>query len=95
MWVRIFFPLQYYSRHGGLQQAPGGPVKLVAVSRTRGLLTNEHTMIIAGGGPAGLMLAAELALAGSRRSGLRFRTIEVLDQRGMFGRLRLGECGSR
>jgi len=52
-------------------------------------------VVIAGGGPTGLMLAGELALAGSRGSGPRSRTIEVLDQRGIFGRLRLGECGSR
>jgi 3-(3-hydroxy-phenyl)propionate hydroxylase len=52
-------------------------------------------MLMAGGGPTGLMLAGELALAGSRGGGLHSRTIEVLDQRGIFGRLRLGECGSR
>ncbi len=56
-------------------------------------------MVIAGGGPTGLMLAAELALAGidvviverrasqdldgSRAGGLHSRTIEVLDQRGV------------
>ncbi len=59
-------------------------------------------MVIAGGGPTGLMLAAELALAGvdvaiverrtsqelagSRAGGLHSRTIEVLDQRGVAGR---------
>ncbi|MGK4277450.1 FAD-dependent monooxygenase, partial [Escherichia coli] len=57
---------------------------------------------IAGGGPTGLMLAAELALAGidvviverrtsqeldgSRSGGLQARTIEVLDQRGVAER---------
>jgi 2-polyprenyl-6-methoxyphenol hydroxylase-like FAD-dependent oxidoreductase len=61
-----------------------------------------HAVVIAGGGPAGLMLAAELALAGtdvaiverrarpelesSRSGGLHARTIEVLDQRGVAGR---------
>jgi 3-(3-hydroxy-phenyl)propionate hydroxylase len=61
-----------------------------------------HAVVIAGGGPTGLMLAAELALAGvdvaiverrasqeldGRRSGgLHSRTIEVLDQRGIAGR---------
>ena len=56
-------------------------------------------MVIAGGGPTGLMLAAELTLAGidvvvverrasqdldgSRAGGLHARTIEVLDQRGV------------
>lgn len=59
-------------------------------------------MVIAGGGPTGLMLAGELALAGvdvviverrasqglvgSRAGGLHARTIEVLDQRGIADR---------
>ncbi len=62
----------------------------------------EHAVVIAGGGPTGLMLAAELALAGidvviverrvtqdldgSRAGGLHSRTIEVLDQRGIAER---------
>jgi 2-polyprenyl-6-methoxyphenol hydroxylase-like FAD-dependent oxidoreductase len=62
----------------------------------------EHAVVIAGGGPTGLMLAAELALAGidvaiverrpnqdhpgSRAGGLQSRTIEVLDQRGIADR---------
>ncbi|MEA2193211.1 MAG: hypothetical protein QOI73_3332 [Solirubrobacteraceae bacterium] len=62
----------------------------------------EHAVVIAGGGPAGMMLAAELALAkvdvavverrhdhvlaGSRAGGLNSRTIEVLDQRGVVDR---------
>jgi 2-polyprenyl-6-methoxyphenol hydroxylase-like FAD-dependent oxidoreductase len=62
----------------------------------------EHAVAIAGGGPTGLMLAAELALAGtdvviverranqdldgSRAGGLFARTIEVLDQRGVADR---------
>ncbi len=62
----------------------------------------EHTVVIAGGGPTGLMLAGELALAGvdvaiverrtsqdligSRAGGLHARTIEVLDQRGIADR---------
>ena len=62
----------------------------------------EHAVVIAGGGPTGLMLAAELRLAGtdvvvverrdtqeldgSRSGGLHSRTIEVLDQRGIAGR---------
>src|SRR6476469_7064330 len=62
----------------------------------------SHAVVIAGGGPTGLMLAAELALsrvdvaiverresqdlAGSRAGGLHSRTIEVLDQRGIADR---------
>ena len=62
----------------------------------------EHAAVIAGGGPTGLMLAGELALAGvdvviverrasqdvdgSRAGGLHSRTIEVLDQRGIADR---------
>jgi 3-(3-hydroxy-phenyl)propionate hydroxylase len=62
----------------------------------------EHAVVIAGGGPTGMMLAAELALAGidvsiverragqevdgSRARGLHARTIEVLDQRGVADR---------
>ena len=63
---------------------------------------SEPAVVIAGGGPTGLMLAAELALAGvdvaiverrtsqdlagSRAGGLHSRTIEVLDQRGIADR---------
>ncbi|MGH2991031.1 MAG: FAD-dependent monooxygenase [Solirubrobacterales bacterium] len=63
----------------------------------------EHAVVIAGGGPTGLMLAGELALAGvdvaiverrpshdlagSRAGGLLSRTIEVLDQRGIADRI--------
>jgi 3-(3-hydroxy-phenyl)propionate hydroxylase len=62
----------------------------------------QHAVVIAGGGPTGLMLAAELALArvdvviverrtsqdlaGSRAGGLHARTIEVFDQRGVGDR---------
>ncbi len=62
----------------------------------------EHAVVIAGGGPTGLMLAGELTLAGvdvvvverrtsqdldgSRGGGLHSRTIEVLDQRGIAER---------
>src|SRR3954454_9787313 len=64
-------------------------------------MTN-HAVVIAGGGPTGMMLAAELALAkvdvaiverrptqelaGSRAGGLHSRTLEVLDQRGIAER---------
>jgi 2-polyprenyl-6-methoxyphenol hydroxylase-like FAD-dependent oxidoreductase len=63
---------------------------------------SEHAVVIAGGGPTGMMLAAELALAkvdvavlerrpnhvllGSRAGGFHARTIEVLDQRGVADR---------
>src|SRR5215469_12828434 len=61
-----------------------------------------HAVVIAGGGPTGLMLAGELALAGIdvaiverresqdlaglRAGGLHVRTLEVLDQRGIADR---------
>src|ERR1700690_3845584 len=63
---------------------------------------DKHAVVIAGGGPTGMMLAAELALAkvsvalverrpnhelvGSRAGGFHSRTIEVLDQRGIADR---------
>jgi 3-(3-hydroxy-phenyl)propionate hydroxylase len=62
----------------------------------------EHAVVVAGGGPTGLMVAGELALAGvdvaiverrasqdlvgSRAGGLHSRTIEMLDQRGIADR---------
>ncbi len=62
----------------------------------------EHAVVVAGGGPTGLMVAGELALAGvdvaiverrasqdligSRAGGLHARTIEMLDQRGIADR---------
>jgi 2-polyprenyl-6-methoxyphenol hydroxylase-like FAD-dependent oxidoreductase len=68
----------------------------------RSVAMTEHAVVIAGGGPTGMMLAAELALAkvdvaiverhasrdhmGSRAGGLHSRTIEVLDQRGIADR---------
>lgn len=67
-----------------------------------GAAKTEHAVVIAGGGPTGLMLAGELALAGidvaiverrasqelagSRAGGLHSRTIEILDQRGIADR---------
>src|ERR1700760_4682955 len=63
---------------------------------------SEHAVLIAGGGPTGMMLAAELApakgdvaiverrrghvLGGSRAGGFHSRTIEVFDQRGIADR---------
>lgn len=65
-------------------------------------MLTEHAVVIAGGGPTGMMLAGELAIAGtdvvvveprtsqdvdgSRAGGLHSRTIEVLDQRGIAQR---------
>jgi 3-(3-hydroxy-phenyl)propionate hydroxylase len=65
-------------------------------------MLTKHAVVIVGGGPTGLMLAGELALAGvdvaiierrenqdlvgSRAGGLHARTIEVLDQRGIADR---------
>ncbi len=62
----------------------------------------RHAVVIVGGGPTGLMLAAELALAkvavviverratqdvaGTRSRGLHARTIEILDMRGVADR---------
>jgi len=62
----------------------------------------DHAVVIAGGGPTGLMLAGELALAGidvaiiekratsevigSRAGGLHARTLELFDQRGIAER---------
>ncbi|MGY8706365.1 FAD-dependent monooxygenase [Bradyrhizobium sp. 18BD] len=81
---------------------------LLPTSRPRGRTSanrarrNDHSVIIAGAGPTGLMLAAELTLAqidvavierranqeliGTRAGGLHARTIEILDQRGVADR---------
>lgn len=65
-------------------------------------MISDHAVVIAGGGPTGLMQAGELALAGVdvaiverrpdqklaglRAGGLHARTLEVLDQRGIADR---------
>lgn len=74
----------------------------VRASHTRTGRAAHHAVVIAGGGPTGLMLAAELALAkadvaiverrasqdltGTRAGGLHARSIEILDQRGVADR---------
>ena len=80
----------------------GGAVVRRAADVTTGAKMTERAVVVAGGGPTGLMLAAELALAGidvviverrasqdldgKRAGGLHSRTIEVLDQRGVAER---------
>ncbi|OBJ80168.1 FAD-dependent monooxygenase [Mycobacterium paragordonae] len=65
-------------------------------------MRTEHAVVVVGAGPTGLMLSAELALAGidvavverrtdqaligARAGGLHSRTIEMLDQRGVADR---------
>jgi len=92
---------------GGLLQAPVVPHNRPPRARTYGkgsdeMRVSEHAVVIAGGGPTGMMLAAELALAkvdvavlerrpdhglaGSRAGGLHSRTIELFDQRGVADR---------
>jgi 2-polyprenyl-6-methoxyphenol hydroxylase-like FAD-dependent oxidoreductase len=77
-------------------------MRYTAARKQHGSGMTEHEVVIAGGGPTGLMLAGELALAGvdvvvverrmdqeldgSRARGLLSRTIEVLDQRGVADR---------
>src|SRR5438552_12658400 len=85
------------ARYAGLQRGERQSRQL-----RRRVAMNGHAMVIVGGGPTGLMLAGELALAGvdvaiverrasqdlagTRSRGLHSRTIEVLDQRGIADR---------
>src|SRR3954468_12748630 len=85
-------------QHMGLAASPGS----CRIITGRSVAMTEHAVVIAGGGPTGLMLAGELALAGvdvaiverrasqdlpgSRAGGLHSRTIEVFDQRGIADR---------
>src|SRR5689334_3616 len=96
------FPFQIIARRG-LAVSPASWCSIADLSTRRcGGHMTEHSVLIAGGGPAGLMLAGELALAGvdvailerrtsqdlvgARAGGLHARTIEVLDQRGIADR---------
>src|SRR6202035_4085517 len=103
---RVFLssPLLDYYAPGGLRQDPGHAASSSAEAQepTRGATMKEHAVVIAGGGPTGMMLAGELALAGvdvaiverrpnqelagSRAGGLSSRTLEVFDQRGIVDR---------
>ena len=92
---------------GGLPQAPPRVAQSPAQNQppwdwsecmSERFSNTGHAVVIAGAGPTGMMLAAELALAGvdvaiverrttptlngSRAGGLHARTIEVFDQRG-------------
>ncbi|MBV9318478.1 MAG: FAD-dependent monooxygenase, partial [Mycobacterium sp.] len=111
------FPLSLYRALGDLRQDPGRvaewPAEVSTCRNESCLLSNDgsrravepitdHAVVVAGGGPTGLMLAGELALAGvgvavverrvsqdvigSRAGGLHSRTIEILDQRGIADR---------
>src|SRR5262245_9979257 len=97
---------------GACHKPPITPHSLRSQTKTRAMRRFEmdkqsrrsvaHAVVIAGGGPTGLMLAAELALArvdvalverradqnleGMRAGGLHMRTLEVLDQRGIAER---------
>src|SRR4029077_4183902 len=97
-------PLLDYYEPGGLRQDPGHAASSSAEAQetTKGGTMTEYAVVVVGGGPTGLMLAGELALAGvgvaiverrpnqefagSRAGGLHSRTIEVLDQRGIADR---------
>jgi 3-(3-hydroxy-phenyl)propionate hydroxylase len=86
--------------HLELYVAPGACGKHPFVPHSAAM--TEHAVVIAGGGPTGMMLAGELTLAGvdviiverrtskelegSRSGGLHSRTIEELDQRGIAER---------
>src|SRR6201995_2014564 len=86
---------------------PGVPHTAPPQARTYGkgvteMGMSEHAVVIAGGGPTGMMLAAELALAGvdaaiverrpdhvlagSRAGGFHSRTIDIFEQRGIADR---------
>ncbi|MBX9401689.1 FAD-dependent monooxygenase [Lysobacter sp. BMK333-48F3] len=104
MWLSKWKARESRGR-GGAGAATGGPeVRAIDVGAAseRTSAPRSHAVVIAGGGPTGLMLAGELALAcvdvaiierresqallGSRAGGLHARTLELLDQRGIVER---------
>src|SRR5688500_6204616 len=88
--------------HDSCGPRQSGTAAAPSPSSKKGWCMAEHAVVVAGGGPTGLMLAGELALAGvdvaiverrasqdligSRAGGLHARTIEVFDQRGIADR---------
>jgi 2-polyprenyl-6-methoxyphenol hydroxylase-like FAD-dependent oxidoreductase len=100
----IFAATPKLTRHRGLAASDSIVLTMFvhASKRATGARMTEHAVVIAGGGPTGMTLGAELTLAGvdvviverratqeldgSRAGGLHSRTIEVLDQRGVAER---------
>src|ERR1700716_1305092 len=95
-------PPQHSTAPGACGKPPGMVQSFLQTLGNEEWCMSEHAVVIAGGGPTGMMLAAELTLAGtdvliverrasfklesSRSRGLHSRTIEVLDQRGVVDR---------
>src|SRR3982075_3737340 len=95
-------PPQHSTAPGACGKPPGMVQSFLQTLGNVEWCMSEHAVVIAGGGPTGMMLAAELTLAGadvliverrasfrlesSRSRGLHSRTIEVLDQRGVVDR---------
>src|SRR5438094_7604470 len=93
---------QYIARQGACGKTRVVPQNCRPRTQGGSVAMTEHAVVIVGGGPTGLMLAGELALAGIdvaiverrptqelvelRAGGLHSRTIEILDQRGIADR---------
>src|SRR3954453_1473645 len=69
-------PLPRYSRSGGLRQDRDGAGQSAAVTANTAA---EHAVVVAGGGPTGLMVAAELKLAGVDAAIVERRTTQQVD----------------